>query len=315
MSEIITRNRQERIARKNIKKPDLDKAQQLIDIAVQEDFGDGDPTSEITVRQNEWAKGYLVSREEIVVSGMELVGEILKRYDKHLKLKIMVPDGHRASVADKLGVIEGPLRPMLSAERVVLNFLQRLCGISTMTWKFVSAVRGTKAKIYDTRKTMPGWRDLEKYAVRCGGGWNHRMNLADAVMFKDNHIAELGRNFKPKLIRMIQEAHTKKNVKFVVVEVDHVDAQLDRIIAIPGIDVILLDNMGQWQLKHAVELRDKIGKKPLLEASGGITLNNVLTVANCGVDRISVGAITHSAIAVDIGLDRYDSNGLYDSII
>jgi nicotinate-nucleotide pyrophosphorylase (carboxylating) len=111
---------------------------------------------------------------------------------------------------------------MLSAERVVLNFLQRLCGISTMTWKFVSATRGTKAKIYDTRKTIPGWRELEKYAVRCGGGYNHRMSLGDAVMFKDNHIAELGKNFEPKLKKMVEQARANKNVKFVVVEVDHV---------------------------------------------------------------------------------------------
>ncbi len=304
MSKIITRDSHERIARTNLKKLDLSKVGNLIEIAVKEDFGGGDPTSEITVRANEHAKGYLISREEIVVSGMSLMPEILKRYDERLRLKVLVPDGHRASVADKLGVIEGPLRSMLSAERVVLNFLQRLCGISTMTWKFVSAVRGTKAKIYDTRKTIPGWRELEKYAVRCGGGYNHRMSLGDAVMFKDNHIAELGRNFEPKLNRMVQEARQKKNVKFVVVEVDHVDDQLDRVLTIPGVDVILLDNMGQWQLRHAVELRDKVGRKPLLEASGGITLNNVLTVASCGVDRISIGAITHSAVAVDIGLDR-----------
>lgn len=315
MSEIIPKTRQERIARKNLKKLDLRKADTLIDLAVREDFGDGDPTSEITVGENERARGYLVSREEIVVSGMELAGKIIKRYDERLTLKVLIPDGHRASVADRLAVIEGPLRSMLSAERVVLNFLQRLCGISTMTWKFVSAVRGTKAKIYDTRKTTPGWRELEKYAVRCGGGYNHRMNLGDAVMFKDNHIAELGRNFKPKLKKMVAEAHAQKGVKFVVVEVDHVDAQLDRILTIPGIDIILLDNMGQWQLKHAVELRNKLGKKPLLEASGGITLNNILAVASCGVDRISIGAVTHSAVAVDIGLDRFDAPGHYDAII
>lgn len=304
MNKIITRDSHERIARANLKKLDLPKVQTLIDIAVEEDFGAGDPTSEITVSADERAKGYLISREEIVVSGMSFASDILKRYDERLNLKVLVEDGHRASVADKLGVIEGPLRSMLSAERVVLNFLQRLCGISTMTWKFVSAVRGTKAKIYDTRKTIPGWRELEKYAVRCGGGYNHRMSLGDAVMFKDNHIAELGKNFEPKLTRMVQQARDNKNVKFVVVEVDHVDDQLDRVLTIPGIDVILLDNMGQWQLRHAVELRNKVGRKPLLEASGGITLNNVLTVASCGVDRISVGAITHSAIAVDIGLDR-----------
>ena len=304
ITKIIPRGSHERIARKNIKKLDLAKVEPLIKIAVAEDFGAGDPTSEITVGGDEIAKGSLISREEIVVSGMEMVGAILKQYDTRLEFKPLVADGYRASVADRLGVIKGPLRSMLSAERVVLNFLQRLCGISTMTWKFVSATRGTRAKIYDTRKTIPGWRELEKYAVRCGGGYNHRMCLGDAVMFKDNHIAELGPKFEPKLKKMVEKARANKNVKFVVVEVDHVDDQLDRVLAIDGVDVILLDNMGQWQLRHAVELRDKIGKKPLLEASGGITLNTVLTVASCGVDRISVGAITHSAIAVDIGLDR-----------
>ncbi|RKY07406.1 MAG: carboxylating nicotinate-nucleotide diphosphorylase [Planctomycetota bacterium] len=304
ITKIVPRGSHERIARKNIKKLDLAKVEPLIKIAVAEDFGAGDPTSEITVGGDEIAKGSLISREEIVVSGMEMVGAILKQYDTRLEFKPLVADGYRASVADRLGVIKGPLRSMLSAERVVLNFLQRLCGISTMTWKFVSATRGTRAKIYDTRKTIPGWRELEKYAVRCGGGYNHRMCLGDAVMFKDNHIAELGPKFEPKLKKMVEKARANKNVKFVVVEVDHVDDQLDRVLAIDGVDVILLDNMGQWQLRHAVELRDKIGKKPLLEASGGITLNTVLTVASCGVDRISVGAITHSAIAVDIGLDR-----------
>ena len=304
MNRIVPLGRHERIARGNLKKPDLTKIEPLIDIAVYEDFGKGDPTSEITVGADEIARGFLVSREEIVVCGMEMVPLILQKYDGRLEFKALVQDGCRASVADKLGVIKGPLRAMLSAERVVLNFLQRLCGISTMTWKFVSATRGTKAKIYDTRKTIPGWRELEKYAVRCGGGYNHRMSLGDAVMFKDNHIAELGKNFEPRLKKMVEEARANKNVKFIVVEVDHVDDQLDRVLTIPGVDVILLDNMGQWQLKHAVELRNNVGKKPLLEASGGITLNNVLTVASCGVDRISVGAITHSAIAVDIGLDR-----------
>lgn len=288
-----------------LKKPDMAQALPLIDLAVQEDFGQGDPTSEITVSADEKGRAYLITREEIVVSGMEIVQEILKRYDPRLKLKVLIEDGYRANVADRLGVIEGPMRAMLSAERVALNFLQRLCGIGTMTWKYVSAIRGTKARIYDTRKTIPGWRELEKYAVRCGGGYNHRMNLGEAVMFKDNHIAELGVQFKKRLAAMVAEARQREGVKYVVVEVDHVDDQLDRVLMIPGIDVILLDNMGQWQLKHAVQMRNQMcGKYPLLEASGGITLNNVLAVASCGVDRIAIGAITHSAVAVDIGLDR-----------
>ncbi|MBP8605180.1 MAG: carboxylating nicotinate-nucleotide diphosphorylase [Phycisphaerae bacterium] len=294
----------ERVAPKNMKRLDMSKVEPLIDMAIQEDYGKGDPTSELTVDAQARGRGFLVTREEIVVCGMGLAEAILKKYDKRLVLKTLIHDGERANVAERLGIIEGPLRSMLSAERVVLNFLQRLCGISTMTWKFVSAVRGTKAKIYDTRKTTPGWRELEKYAVRCGGGYNHRMSLGDAVMFKDNHIADLGEKFEPKLAQMVAQARQYEHVKFVEVEVDHVDDQLDRVLPIPGIDVVLLDNMGQWQLRHAVELRNKFGRKPLLEASGGITLNNVLAVASCGVDRISVGAITHSAVAVDISLDR-----------
>jgi nicotinate-nucleotide pyrophosphorylase (carboxylating) len=154
---------------------------------------------------------------------------------------------------------------------------------------------------------MPGWRILEKYAVRCGGGYNHRIGLYDGILIKDNHVAQLGRNFQQKLRRIIAKARDLKGVKFVAVEVDHVDHQLNHVLKIPGIDIVLLDNMGQWQLKHAVEMRDEMcgkRKKPLLEASGNITLSNVSAVAQCGVDRIAVGAITHSAQAVDIGLDR-----------
>lgn len=288
-----------------IRKLNLKKIQTLIDLAVEEDFGNGDPTSEITISADAMDKCYIVSREEIVVSGMEIVGEVLWRYDRRLKVKVLKKDGDRANVADKLGVIIGPLRSMFSAERVMLNFLQRMCGIATMTHKYVIATRGTCANIYDTRKTIPGWRELEKYAVRCGGGHNHRYNLGQAVMIKDNHLAQLGPNMMAKLRKQIETAGKTEGVKFVCVEVDHVDHQLNKVLKISGIDVILLDNMGQWQLKHAVEMRNAMcGKNPLLEASGGITLHNVRQVAQCGVDRISVGAITHGAISVDIGLDR-----------
>ena len=290
--------------KKKIKALNISKVGTLIDLAVNEDYGGGDPTSKITIAQDVAAKAPIVTREEIVVCGMEVVKEILAKYDKKLKLRVLINDGQRASVANKLATIEGPLQSMLSAERVVLNFLQRLCGISTMTWKFVSAVRGTKAKIYDTRKTMPGWRLLEKYAVRCGGGYNHRISLGDGILIKDNHFSQFGQSFQARLKKMVAQAKSEKGVKFVAVEVDHVDHQLNHVLKIDGIDFVLLDNMGQWQLKHAVEMRNEMcGKKPLLEASGNITLNNVLAVAQCGVDRIAIGAITHSAVAVDIGLD------------
>jgi nicotinate-nucleotide pyrophosphorylase (carboxylating) len=290
-----------------MRKLNIAKARPLIQMAIEEDLGAGDRTSELLFKEDTLAKANIISREEIVVSGMKIVEEILRGYDERLKLKININDGEAAHVGNKLGTIEGPLRSMLTAERVMLNFLQRLSGIATTTRKYVRAVQGTKAKIFDTRKTMPGWRILEKYAVRCGGGYNHRLGLYDGVLIKDNHLAQLGRKFQPKLRKIISEAQKLKGIKFVAVEVDHVDDQLNYVLEIPGIDIVLLDNMGQWQLKHAVDMRNEMcgkNKKPLLEASGNITLNNVSAIAQCGIDRIAVGAITHSAKAVDIGLDR-----------
>jgi nicotinate-nucleotide pyrophosphorylase (carboxylating) len=276
-------------------------------MAIEEDLGQGDLTSALLFKDDIIDKSSIISREEIVVCGIDVVREILKHYDERLKLKVLVNDGRSAYVGCKIGTIEGPLRSMLSAERVLLNFLQRLSGIATTTRKYVRAVQGTKAKIYDTRKTIPGWRILEKYAVLCGGGHNHRIGLYDGILIKDNHLAQLGRDFQPKLRKIVREARKVKGIKFVAVEVDHVDDQLNYVLDIPGIDIVLLDNMGQWQLKHAVEMRNQMcgkRKKPLLEASGNISLNNVSAIAQCGIDRIAVGAITHSATAVDIGLDR-----------
>jgi len=290
-----------------VRKLNIEQIKPLIRMAVEEDLGRGDVTSELLFPDDTADKAHIISREEIIVCGMELAREILRHYDPRLKLRVHVRDGQPAHVGAKLATIEGPLRSMLSAERVLLNFLQRLSGIATTTSKYVRAVQGTRAKIYDTRKTIPGWRILEKYAVRCGGGHNHRLGLYDAILIKDNHLAQLGQNFQPKLQQIIARARETKGIKFVAVEVDHVDDQLNYVLEIPGIDIVLLDNMGQWQLKHAVEMRNRMcgrNKKPLLEASGNITLSNVSAIAQCGVDRIAVGAITHSATAVDIGLDR-----------
>ena len=288
-------------------KLNMAKIRPLIKLAIEEDIGHGDITSKLLFKKDTLAKAHIISREEIIVCGMDVVNEILGNYDSRLKLRIKIKDGLPAHVGSKLGTIEGPLRATLSAERVILNFLQRLCGISSTTAKYVRAIQGTKAKIYDTRKTTPGWRILEKYAVRCGGGNNHRLGLYDAILIKDNHLAELGRNFEPKLRKIIAQAKEMRHAKFIAVEVDHVDNQLNYVLKIPGVDIILLDNMGQWQLKHAVEMRDKMcgkGKKPLLEASGNVTLSTVSAIAQCGIDRIAIGAITHSATAADIGLDR-----------
>ncbi len=289
-----------------MKKLNLRQVRPLIRMAMEEDLGHGDVTTDLLFQGGAQAKATIVSREEIVVAGLPVVEEILRQYDERLKMTAHFHDGQSAHVGSRLATIEGPLQSMLSVERVMLNFLQRLSGIATTTSRYVRAIKGTKARIYDTRKTLPGWRLLEKYAVRCGGGYNHRLGLYDGILIKDNHLAELGKNFPAKLRRIVNEARRVRGLKFIAVEVDHVDNQLNRVLKIPGIDIVLLDNMGQWQLKHAVEMRNAMCKngKPLLEASGNITLNNVAEIAQCGVDRIAVGAITHSAAAVDIGLDR-----------
>jgi nicotinate-nucleotide pyrophosphorylase (carboxylating) len=290
-----------------MKKLDIKQVRPLIRMAMEEDLGGGDVTTNLLFQDGTRAKTMIVSREEIVVAGLPVVEEILRQYDPRLKMTTYFRDGQAAHVGNKLALIEGPLRSMLSVERVMLNFLQRLSGIATTTSRYVRAVKGTRAKIYDTRKTLPGWRLLEKYAVRCGGGHNHRIGLYDGVLVKDNHLAELGPDFTKRLQQLVNDAKKIKELQFVAVEVDHVDDQLNHVLKVRGVDIVLLDNMGQWQLKHAVEMRDAMcgkNKGPLLEASGNINLNNVAEIAQCGVDRIAVGAITHSAAAVDIGLDR-----------
>lgn len=290
---------------KDIKPLDISKVMLLIQLAVAEDFGDGDPTSEITIDADKTTKTLLQSREDIVVCGMAMAREVLKCYDMALEVKILKEDGDLANKGDVLAEITGPLRPMLSAERVLLNFLQRLSGVATLTSRYVKEVQGTRAGIYDTRKTTPGWRELEKYAVRCGGGFNHRYNLGDAVMLKDNHFAHLGNDHAAELKKFVDQSRSTPGVKFVSVEVDHVDWQLDIVLNVPGVDIILLDNMSVDEYKLAVEKRNLIcGNKPLLEASGGITIENLRQIATTGVERISIGAITHGAKAVDIGLDK-----------
>jgi len=290
-----------------MEKPDIEKIRPLIKLAIEEDLGRGDVTTSLFFKDDTSAKADIVSRQEIIVCGMDIAAEVFRCYNENLRLKVIVNDGAPAGSNDKIAEVEGPLRSMLSAERVVLNFLQRLSGIATTTHKFVQAVAGTEAKIYDTRKTTPGLRLLEKYAVRCGGGRNHRLGLYDAVLIKDNHLAQFGENFYSKLNNAVAEAKNLKDINFIAVEVDNIDEQLEDVLKIAGIDVVLLDNMEPSQLKRAVEMRNAIcgkGQKPLLEASGKITLDNVLDIAACGIDRIAVGAITHSAPAVDIGLDR-----------
>lgn len=279
----------------------------LIHMAVAEDLGPGDWTSQLLFQTQDRAQARIVTREAITVSGMDVARAILERYDKRLTLDAKVDDGQTAPANGTLAKVAGPLISMLSAERVVLNFLQRLCAIATSTQRYVEAVAGTGVQIYDTRKTIPGWRLLDKYAVRCGGGHNHRVGLYDGILIKDNHLAEFGTDMTERLLAVVGKARDVEQVQFIAVEVDDVDDQLRQVLQVSGVDIVLLDNMTEAQLRRAVALRKELCAAhggPSLEASGGITLDTVAKVASTGIDRIAIGAITHSAGAVDIGMDR-----------
>jgi nicotinate-nucleotide pyrophosphorylase (carboxylating) len=201
--------------------------------------------------------------------------------------------------------VRGPLRSLLSAERVILNFLQHMSGVATLTQRFVKRVEGTSAKILDTRKTLPGFRALDKYAVRCGGGQNHRMGLYDGLLVKDNHIAAIPlKELAGHIGRIVAASRREAPQRPIEVEVDNLD-EFREVVKVDGVDMILLDNMDCPSMQVAVESRDRAGKrgKVLLEASGGVSIETVRVVALTGVDRIAVGAMTHSAPALDIGLD------------
>lgn len=294
----------------------------LIELAVQEDLGDlpdsGDKTAirldrtvALSIPPDLSATGKIVARKEAVISGSVLVAEILSYYDPRIQSSILIPDGTSAPPGAVVAEISGPAGAMLAAERVVLNFLGRLSGIATLTRRYVQAAAAGsnqpgKPVICDTRKTTPGWRELEKYAVRCGGGVNHRMGLFDGVMLKDNHLAALRRSAGKalSLAELTRELRARIPLHIPLwLEIDFLDQLRE---ALPGAaDIILLDNMTPQQMRQAVILRDEFrpGGPPLLEASGGVTLKTVAQIAAMGVDRISIGALTHSAPVADLAMD------------
>ena len=240
----------------------------------------------------------LRAREPLVVAGLGFAEAAFRQLAPAVRIKKPVRDGQRVRAGTGLLLVSGPARAILSAERVALNFVQRLSGVATLTAQFTHAVRGTKTQILDTRKTTPGWRRFEKYAVACGGGRNHRFGLYDLVLIKDNHLAAL-RQAKPNAITAAVARARKKFPKLKVeVEADTL-AQVVQAVA-AGADIILLDNMTPAQLRRAVK---RVAGRAQTEASGGVTLKTVRAIAQTGVDFISVGALTHSARAVDIGLD------------
>lgn len=282
----------------------------LIELAKSEDYGQGDISSSLLADPQQRATFHLLAKQRGVFAGREVAAAVLYAYGTSLDIEWTASGVHGRrldSVPTHLATICGPLDTILSAERVLLNFLQRLCGVATLTRAFVDAVVGTNATIYDTRKTTPGWRTLEKYAVRCGGGSNHRMGLYDAVLIKDNHLAGIETTRLAHAVFEMLSRLSLREVKptFVEIEAEGVE-QVKQILKVVGIDAILLDNFSLDQLREAVILRDNLGLrgKVALEASGGMTLPTIRSVAETGVDRISVGALTHSAVALDLSLDR-----------
>jgi nicotinate-nucleotide pyrophosphorylase (carboxylating) len=264
---------------------------QLIRAALAEDIGPGDVTSRLTVPAARFSRAQLVARTDGILAGIDVCRQVFLTLDRSIRFVAKLNDGSRFRKGQVLAEVHGRARPILTAERTALNFIQRLSGIATTTRRFVDAVRGTSAAILDTRKTTPGWRTLEKHAVRCGGGTNHRTGLYDMILIKDNHIAAAGSitaaidRCRSSRLPMEVETQTLADVKAALAA---------------GAGRILLDNMTVAQMKRAVTLARGKAK---LEASGGVTLRNVRRIAETGVDYISVGAITHSAPAADIALD------------
>ena len=266
--------------------------------ALAEDLGSGDATTLATVPANAKSVALMNAREPLTVAGIQFAELAFRELSPKIQIKKFARDGQRVKAGAPLLTISGPSRAILSAERVALNFVQRLSGVATATAQFADLVKGTPARILDTRKTTPGWRRFEKYAVACGGGKNHRIGLFDMVLIKDNHLVAL-RNEKPNAIAAAILRARKKFPKLKVeVEADTL-AQVAQA-ADAGADIILLDNMSIAHLRQAVKI---VRGRAKTEASGGVNLKTVRAIAATGVDFISVGAITHSARAVDIGLD------------
>ena len=271
-----------------------DEVETLISRALAEDIGSGDITTACTVSPGAEGRGRIVAREPLILAGSTVARQIFLTVEPSLDVTLPLQDGNQTMVGEPLLRVTGNLAAMLTAERTALNFLQRLSGIATLTRAFVDKVAGTPARILDTRKTTPGYRLLEKSAVRAGGGYNHRFGLYDGVLIKDNHIAAAG-----SIQQALQAARTCKPKSLrVEVEVETLDQLAEAIAA--GADTIMLDNMDLATMAEAVR---RTGGKVPLEASGGITLDNVREVAATGVDLISVGALTHSARAVDMSME------------
>lgn len=269
----------------------------LIQLALKEDLNElGDVTSNLLLTSSDKGKAIIIAKQKGIIAGLPVVNQVFDKVDSRIKISNVVEEGASVNVSDIIAKINGPLRGILTAERTALNFLQRLSGIATRTSQFVEKVKGTSAKILDTRKTTPGLRVLEKYAVQVGGGANHRMGLFDMILIKENHIRAAGS--LSEAVKRIKENMLEQNVNLKIeVEARTLD-DIKEALKIK-VDRIMLDNMTVSQIQEAVNL---VAARVELEASGGVTLENVREIAETGVDFISVGALTHSVTALDLSL-------------
>ena len=273
-------------------------ARETIIRALTEDLGPGDITSEAFIPDGHRSHARIIAKENLVLAGTEVAAEVFRLVDPAITVALHKSDGARLAPGDVVLTAGGPTRSLLAAERTALNFLQQLSGIATLTREFVEAVAGTKAVILDTRKTTPGLREFERAAVAGGGGVNHRSGLFDQILAKDNHLAVTGD--AAGLQAAIERAKAKKPDVAVEIEADTLD-QVRLLCGLGGVNIILLDNMSLQEMRDAVSIRGS--KNILLEASGGVNLQTVRAIAETGVDRISVGALTHSARAVDLSME------------
>ncbi|MEI6185751.1 MAG: carboxylating nicotinate-nucleotide diphosphorylase [Dehalococcoidia bacterium] len=276
----------------------LPEVEEIVERALDEDIAGGDVTTDPLILAHTHGKASFIARAKGTIAGTEVAGLVFTNIDPFLKFVISINDGSEVKPGDVIATVEGNVPGILKGERTALNFLQHLSGIATQTSLYVNAVRGLPVKILDTRKTLPGLRILEKYAVSAGGGTNHRMNLGDMVLIKDNHIAILRRQGLG-IGDIVRKARDKTSRHFKI-EIETTCAGDAREAALAGVDVVMLDNMGTDEMRQAVALIDH---KAIVEASGGVNLDNIRAVAETGVDWISVGALTHSARALDISLE------------
>ncbi len=279
-------------------------AKALIKLSLAEDLNQiGDLTCRALIDETEQAEIQIVARQTGILAGAPIAPLVFSELEPPVLCTPHLSDGDALEVGSVIATCSGSLSSILIGERTVLNFMTHLCGVASLTANYVDAIQGTKATILDTRKTLPGWRVLEKYAVTAGGGTNHRMGLYDGILIKDNHLAAWGsRQSEPSIAAAICQARESVSGDIdIEVEVDTLDQLVDALAATP--EIVLLDNMPPELLKQAIEIRNRQSPTTQLEASGGIKLESIRSIAETGVERISIGALTHSAVSLDLGFD------------